>query len=47
MNLYDPLLDENANELKREYTIDGGHFIEKGYEDVTDQIKPVLQNVFN
>ena len=42
VDLYDPLLDENTGELKSEYTIDGGHLTDKGYEIVTNQIKPVL-----
>ena len=45
VNLYDPLLDENTGELKSEYTIDGGHLTDKGYEIVTNQIKPVLHKL--
>ncbi len=47
VNLYDPLLDENTNELKRECTIDGGHLTDKGYEIVTNQIKPVLHKLLD
>lgn len=47
VNLYDPLLDENTGELKREYTIDGGHLTDKGYEIVTNQIKPVLHKLLD
>ena len=46
-DLYNPLLDENTNELKREYTIDGGHLTEKGYEVVTNQIKPILHKLLD
>ncbi len=47
VNLYDPLLDDNTGELKREYTIDGGHLTDKGYEIVTNQIKPVLHKLLD
>lgn len=47
VDLYNPLLDENTNELKREYTIDGGHLTDKGYEIVTNQIKPVLNKLLD
>ena len=47
VNLYDPLLDENTEELKSEYTIDGGHLSDKGYEIVTNQIKPVLHKLLD
>ena len=47
VNLYDPLLDENTQELNREYTIDGGHLSDKGYEVVTNQIKPVLNKLLD
>jgi lysophospholipase L1-like esterase len=47
VNLYDPLLDENTGELKSEYTIDGGHLTDKGYEIVTNQIKPVLHKLLD
>ena len=45
VDLYNPLLDPTTNELKQEYTIDGGHLTEQGYEVVTAQIKPVLQSI--
>ena len=47
VDLYNPLLDKNTNELKREYTIDGGHLTEKGYEVVTNQIKPILHKLLD
>ena len=47
VNLYDPLIDENTEELKSEYTIDGGHLSDKGYEVVTNQIKPVLHKLLD
>ena len=33
------------NELKQEYTIDGGHLTAKGYEVVTSVITPVIDNL--
>lgn len=45
VDLYNPLLDPTTNELRQEYTIDGGHLTEQGYEVVTAQIKPVLQTL--
>ena len=45
VDLYNPLLDEATNELKLEYTTDGGHLTEKGYEVVTKQITPVLEKL--
>lgn len=45
VDLYNPLLDPDTNELKLEYTIDGGHLTEKGYEVVTAQITPVLESL--
>lgn len=45
VNLYDPLLDSNTNELKMDYTTDGGHLTSAGYEVVTAQIKPVISMI--
>lgn len=45
INLYDPLLDPNTNQLKLNYTTDGGHLTASGYEVVTAQIKPVIQSL--
>ena len=45
VDLYNPLLDPATNELRMEYTIDGGHLTEKGYEVVTAQITPVLETI--
>ena len=45
VDLYNPLLDPETNELRLEYTIDGGHLTEKGYEIVTAQITPVLETL--
>ena len=45
VDLYNPLLDESTNELKLEYTTDGGHFTEEGYIKVTSIITPVLEQL--
>ena len=45
VNLYEPLLDLTTNELKKDYTTDGGHLTAAGYEVVTSQIKPVIQSL--
>ena len=45
VDLYNPLLDESTNELKLEYTTDGGHFTALGYEVITSIITPVLENL--
>ena len=45
VNLYDPLLDSSTNELKLDYTTDGGHLTDAGYQVVTAQIKPVIQSL--
>ena len=42
VDLYHPLLDENTNELKLEYTTDGGHLTPLGYEKITAIIEPVI-----
>ena len=42
LDLYNPLLDETTNELRLEYTTDGGHFTLAGYEVITSVIKPVI-----
>ncbi len=42
IDLYNPLLDETTNQLKEEYTTDGGHFTPKGYEVITSVIKPYI-----
>lgn len=45
VNLYDPLLDPNTNELKEEWTVDGGHFTSEGYEVITGVLTPVLTDL--
>lgn len=45
VDLFNPLLDETTNALKEEYTTDGGHLTNAGYQVVTDTIKPVLSSL--
>ena len=47
VDLYTHLFDLETNELYSEYTIDGAHFTSKGYEVVTDIVKPVLDDILN
>jgi len=47
VDLYTPLLDENTNQLKEEYTTDGGHFTEEGYQVITSVIKPVIHQLLD
>ena len=44
-NLYDALLDPSTNELKAEYSVDGGHLTSSGYEVVTSVIKTILKTL--
>ena len=47
VDLYTPLLNLETNEIYSEYTTDGGHLTPKGYEVVTAQVTPVLENLLN
>ena len=47
VDLYSPLLNLEDNEIYDEYTTDGGHLTPKGYEVVTAQVTPVLENLLN
>ena len=44
-DLYNALLDPSTNELKEEYSVDGGHLTAKGYEVVTSVITPILKTL--
>ena len=44
-DLYNPLLDPNTNELKEEYSVDGGHLTNAGYQVVTNTLMPIFQNL--
>ena len=43
VDLYSPLMNLETGEIYPEYTTDGGHLTEKGYEVLTRQITPVLE----
>lgn len=45
VDLYDYLLDNSTGTINAEYTIDGGHFTEKGYEIITSILKPVIDDL--
>ena len=47
VDLYNPLLDESTNELRLEYTTDGGHLTSAGYEKVTSVLTPVYTSLLN
>ncbi len=43
VDLYSPLLNLESGEIYATYTTDGGHLTSLGYEVLTEQITPVLQ----
>ena len=45
IDLYSVLLDPETNELRMDYTTDGGHFTPKGYVVITNTITPYLQTL--
>ncbi len=47
VDLYTPLLNLEDNEIYDEYTTDGGHLTPKGYDVITAQVTPVLENLLN
>ena len=47
VDLYSALLNLEDGEIFDEYTTDGGHLTQKGYEVLTNCIKPVLQKLVN
>ena len=42
INLFNHMFDMNTNKLYEEYTNDGLHFVEKGYEVITSVVTPVI-----
>ena len=44
-DLYNALLDPSTNELKEEYSVDGGHLTASGYQVVTSVITPILKTL--
>ncbi len=45
VDLYTPLYNIETEEIYEEYTTDGGHLTEAGYEVLTENIKPVLSKL--
>ena len=45
VDLFTPLFDVSAGEVREGYTTDGGHFTHDGYVVVTEQITPVLKEL--
>ena len=45
VDLYSPLLDPETNELKEEYSLDGGHLKSAGYQVVTNTLMPIFQSL--
>ena len=45
IDLFSPLYDSGTGEIVSEYTTDGAHLTEKGYDVLTGQIKPVIDEI--
>ena len=45
VDLFTPLLNPETNEIFENFTSDGGHLTNAGYEVVTTQLKPVLEGL--
>jgi lysophospholipase L1-like esterase len=45
VDVFTPLFDFERNELRAEYTTDGIHFTPLGYEVITAEVKPVLEEI--
>ena len=45
VDMFTPLFDLNTNGIYPEYTTDGGHLTDKGYEAVTNILTPVLNGL--
>ena len=43
VDLFNILLDSTTNELKEEYTTDGGHLTDLGYQEITKILTPILE----
>ena len=46
-DLFNPLLDPTTNELRQEYSVDGGHLTKEGYTVITNVLKPIISNFLN
>lgn len=47
VDLFTPLLDSKTGEIHKEYTVDGGHFTDAGYQVITATIRPVLDTLLD
>lgn len=47
IDIYSTLLDKISGNIKEIYTTDGLHLTEKGYEKITDVIKPRILQLYN
>ena len=47
VDVFTPLFDFERNELSAEYTTDGLHFTPLGYEVITAEVKPVLEDLLS
>ena len=47
VDVFTPLFDFERNELRAEYTTDGIHFTPLGYEVITAEVKPVLEELLS
>lgn len=47
VDLYTPLLNFETNSIYEHYTTDGGHLTAEGYEVLTAQIKPIVNEILN
>ena len=47
VDVFTPLFDFERNELSAEYTTDGIHFTPLGYEVITAEVKPVLEDLLS
>ena len=45
VDLFTPLMDLDTQEIYPEYTTDGGHFTNKGYEVITTEVRPVIDRL--
>ena len=45
VDMYSPLLNLETGEIYEEYTTDGGHLTEKGYEVFTSTLAPFLDEI--
>ncbi len=47
VDIYTPLFDLKTGEMKAEYTPDGAHFTQLGYDIVTAKIKPIIASLLD